>query len=168
MKIINYKIIKKINNLELNNFLKKISGRHFKKNKNIKNAPWKYLKQKNIESFFLKINKNIIGVIVLINFKFSKHLSFLYILKKFRKKNLGSILFNRYFLNTRKIKTIHVIKSLEKTLSFYKRKGFIINKNFNNHIIKKWILRCQKFNKETFEKRYLLYNVNNAKVLLPK
>ena len=89
MKKINYKIIKKVSNLELNNFLKKISDKYFKKNKN-------------------------------------------------------------------------------KALIFYKRKGFIINKNFNNPTIKKWILRCQKFDKKTFEKRYLLYDVNNEKVLLPK
>jgi predicted acetyltransferase len=154
--------------LELNNFLKKISGKYFKKNKNIENAPWKYRKQKNIKFFFLKIKKNIVGVIVFINFKFSRHLSFFYIIKKFRGKNLGNILFNRYFLNTRKIKTIHVIKSLDKALIFYNRKRFIINKNFNNPAIKKWILRCQKFDKKIFEKRYLLYNVNNEKVLLPK
>lgn len=157
MKKINYKIVKKVNNLELSNFLKKISGKEFKVNRNIKNAPWKYLKKKKMEFFFIEVNKEIVGVIVLINFKFSKHLSFLYIIKKFRRKKLGSMLLDKYYLNTKKIKTIHVIKSLKRTLSFYKKKGFIIIKKNKNHLIKKWISRCKKFNKKTFKKRYLLY-----------
>ena len=164
MKKINYKIVKKVNNLKLSNFLKKISGKEFRENRNIKNAPWKYLKEKKMESFFIEVNKDIVGVIILINFKFLKHLSFLYIIKKFRMKKLGSMLLDKYFLNTKKIKTIHVIKSLKRTLSFYKKKGFIINKKNKNHLIKKWILRCQQFNKKTFKKRYLLYHANSTSV----
>jgi len=63
MKNVNYKIIKKVDNFRLNNFLKKISGKEFRENKNIKNAPWKYLKEKKIESFFIELNKDIVGAL---------------------------------------------------------------------------------------------------------
>lgn len=72
----------------IKNFLRKITGREFKNNKNIKNPPWKYLNEKKFNFFFVMYNNSIIGVIVIIDFKFTRHLSFLYILKEFRNYNL--------------------------------------------------------------------------------
>ena len=157
MKKIKIKIFKKIEISKLKIFLKNISGKEFKNNKKITNAPWKYLKQKNIKFFFAVFEKKIIGVLVIIDFKFSRHLSFFYILKKFRNFNVGTQLFKMYFLNTKKIKTIHVTKSLKKALVFYKKFNFIKNYKNDNPIIKSWILRCKKFDYKTFNKRFLLY-----------
>ena len=45
-KKINFKIVNKVSDTNLINFLKRISGNEFKTNKNINNAPWKYRKDK--------------------------------------------------------------------------------------------------------------------------
>ena len=121
---INFKIVNKVSDKNLINFLKKISGDEFKTNKDINNAPWKYKKDKKLKFFFVKFKQEIVGSIVIINFKFSRHLSFLYIIKEFRNINLGSKLLDRYFLNTKKVKTIHVKKSLKRTLNYYLKKKF--------------------------------------------
>ena len=155
-KKVDFEIVNKVSNKNLINFLKKISGNEFKTNKNINNAPWKYRNDKKLKFFFVKYKKEIIGVIVIINFKFSRHLSFLYIIKEFRNINLGSKLLDKYFLNTKKVKTIHVKKSLKRTLNYYLKKKFLINKNSKNHIIKKWIERSEKFN-NSFATRILIY-----------
>lgn len=153
---INFKIVNKVSDKNLINFLKKISGDEFKTNKDINNAPWKYKKDKKLKFFFVKFKQEIVGSIVIINFKFSRHLSFLYIIKEFRNINLGSKLLDRYFLNTKKVKTIHVKKSLKRTLNYYLKKNFVINKNSKNLIIKKWIQRSEKFN-NSFATRILIY-----------
>ena len=155
-KKLNFKIVNQVNNKNLINFLKKISGNEFKINKDINNAPWKYKKDKKFKFFFVKFKKEIIGVMVIINFKFSRHLSFLYIIKEFRNINLGSKLLDKYFLNTKRVKTIHVKKSLKRTLNYYLKKKFIINKNSKNLTIKKWIQRSEKFN-NSFATRILIY-----------
>jgi hypothetical protein len=155
-KKLNFKIVNQVNNKNLINFLKKISGNEFKTNKDINNAPWKYRKDKKLKFFFVKFKKEIIGVMVIINFKFSRHLSFLYIIKEFRNINLGSKLLDKYFLNTKRVKTIHVKKNLKRTLNYYLKKNFIINKNSKNLIIKKWIQRSEKFN-NSFATRVLIY-----------
>ena len=157
-KKLNFKIVNQVNNKNLINFLKKISVNEFKTNKDINNAPWKYRKDKKLKFFFVKFKKEIIGVIVIINFKFSRHLSFLYIIKEFRNMNLGSKLLDKYFLNTKRVKTIHVKKSLKRTLNYYLKKNFIINKNSKNLIIKKWIQRSEKFN-NSFATRILIYKL---------
>ena len=163
MKKIEIEVCKKTGISKLNVFLKKISEKEFKDNKKITNAPWKYLKEKKMKFFFAIFEKNIIGVAVIIDFKFTRHLSFLYILKKFRNSNVGTLLLKKYFLNTKKIKTIHIIKSLKKFLIFYKKFNFIVNYKSNNPIIKSWILRCKKFDNKTFDIRYLLYLANYPK-----
>lgn len=155
-KKVNFKIVDRVNDINLISFLKKISGKEFKTNKDIKNAPWEHRKDKKLKFFFVKLKKEIIGVIVIINYRFTRHLSFLYIIKEFRNINLGSKLLNKYFLNTKKIKTIHVKKSLKRTLNYYLKKGFVINKNSKNLIIKKWIQRSEKFN-NSFATRILIY-----------
>ena len=162
-KKIEIQVCKKVRISKLNIFLKKITGKEFKDNKKIINAPWKYLKEKKMNFFFVIFEKNIIAVAVIIDFKFSRHLSFLYVLKKFRNSNVASQLLKKYFLNTRKIKTIHVTKSLKKALIFYRKFNFIVNYKSNNPIIKNWILRCKKFDNKTFHNRYLLYLAKQSK-----
>tara|TARA_B100000989_G_C19296970_1_gene366801 strand:+ start:52 stop:558 length:507 start_codon:yes stop_codon:yes gene_type:complete len=163
MKNIEFIVCKKVRISKLNIFLKKITGKEFKYNKKITNAPWKYSKEKKMKFFFAIFEKNIVAVVVIIDFKFSRHLSFLYVLKKFRRSNLATRLLKKYFLNTRKIKTIHVTKSLKKSLIFYKKFNFIVNYNSNNSVINRWILRCKKFDNKTFDNRYLLYSTKQSK-----
>jgi ribosomal protein S18 acetylase RimI-like enzyme len=155
-KKINFKIVNKVSEKILINFLKKISGDEFKTNKDINSAPWKYRKDKKFKFFFVKFKKAIVGAIVIINFKFSRHLSFLYIIKEFRNINLGSKLLDKYFLNTKRVKTVHVKKKLKRTINYYLKKNFVINKNSKNLIIKKWIQRSEKFN-NSFATRILMY-----------
>ena len=96
---------------------------------------------------------------MIIDFKFTRHLSFLYILKEYRGLGLGAALLNKFFLRTKKIKTIHVIKSLKKTLFFYKKLKFAKYKKSNNSVVQSWILRCKKHYNKTFKEKYLLFKI---------
>ena len=159
MRKLNLKYKKKTSVLKLNQFIKKINEKEFRENKKISNAPWKYLKENKFKFFYLYFNNNIIGVVVIIDFKSTRHLSFLYILKEFRGMGLGTVLLNKYFLRTKKIKTIHVLKNLNKTLLFYKKLKFSKYKKSNNAIIQSWILRCKKDDNKTFKDKYLLFKI---------
>lgn len=72
---------------------------------------------------------------------------------------LGTVLLNKYFLKTKKIKTIHVYKNLTKALNFYYKLQFSKYKKSNNSIIKSWILSCKKNDKKVFKKKYLLFKI---------
>ena len=96
---------------------------------------------------------------MIIDFTFTRHLSFLYILKEFRNMGLGKVLFNKYFYCTKKIKTIHISKNLKKTLLFYKKLKFAEYKKSNNSVLQSWILRCKKNDNKIFKDRYLLFKI---------
>ena len=159
MQKLNLKYKKKTSVNKLNQFIKKITGKEFRENKKISNTPWKYLKENKFKFFYLYLNNNIIGVVVIIDFKFTRHLNFLYILKEFRGMGLGTVLFNKYFLPTKKIKTIHVDKNLKKTVFFYEKLKFSKYKKSNNSVVQSWILRCKKHDNKTFKDRYLLFKI---------
>ena len=76
-------IYNKSNKSDIKIFLKKITEKEFKINKNIKDAPWKYLNNKKFKFFFVYYHNIILGVMVVINFRFTRHLSFIYLLKEF-------------------------------------------------------------------------------------
>ena len=159
MRKLNLKFKKKTSINKLNQFIKKITEKEFKESKKISNTPWKYLKEKKFKFFYLYLNNNIIGVVVIIDFKSTRHLSFLYILKEFRGMSLGTVLLKKYFLLTKKIKTIHVNKNLNRTLLFYKKFKFSKYKKNNNSVVQNWILRCKKHDNKTFKDKYLLFKI---------
>ena len=72
------KFKKKIDYNKIGNFVKKISlSKEFRKNRNLSNAPWKYLNDSNVDfNSFEEMNK-IIGVMVIIQHKYVNHLTFL-------------------------------------------------------------------------------------------
>tara|TARA_Y100001970_G_scaffold4827_1_gene5490 strand:- start:1840 stop:2334 length:495 start_codon:yes stop_codon:yes gene_type:complete len=137
-------------------FIKNIKEKEFISNRNINNAPWKYRRDKKLKFIFLYSRNKIIGSMVIINFKYTRHLSFLYILKEFRGSNLGTYLMKKFFLNTKKIKTIHITKSLNRSEKFYSKFKFFKNINKKNKIILNWIKKCEIFDTDTFKNRYIL------------
>ena len=159
MRKLNLKYKKKTSSNKLNQFLKKIFEKEFKENKKKTDTPWKYLKEKKFKFFYCCLDNNIIGVVVIMDLKLTRHLSFLYILKEYRGLGLGKLMLKKYFLRTKKIKTIHVIKNLKRTLFFYKKLKFTTHKRSSNSIVKSWILRCEKFDIKTFKKKYLLIKI---------
>lgn len=157
MKIL--KIKKKAHISLINDFISKIKEKNFKQNTKINNTPWCYLKDKRFVFYFLFSEKKIIGVIVIFNNKINKHLSFFYILKKYRGNKLGSFFLKKIFLTGNRLKTIHVLKSLKKTKKFYEKFRFLTfkkNRHLNKNILK-WVANCQKNDKYIYQKKYLLY-----------
>ena len=83
---------------ELIKFIKSIKEKSFLQNKSLLSTPWKYIRKKNFNFFFLtKKNKNIVGVMIIINTRFSCHLSFLYLNHNYRNIGLGKNLINFFF-----------------------------------------------------------------------
>lgn len=173
-KIMNKKI--KINNKyflktqykknELLKFIRRISENDFLKNRDITLTPWKYLNKKNFEFFFLtNLKSKIIGVIVIINTKYSCHLSFLYIDRNFRGLGFGKILIKFFTVITRKnLLTVHVFKNDLRVLKFYKANKFLkaTKKSFlKNSALNNWRKRVYKFDKSSLRKRYILYFTKN-------
>lgn len=147
-------------------FLDGIKEKNFYQNKKISSPPWRYLKIKKFKFFFLLYkNKKIVGVIAIINTRFSHHLSFLYIKKNFRSLGLGKRLIKFFIsISKKKLLTVHVFKKDKKVLRFYKDNGFKITSNQiikNCSALKIWKQRVQKFDKKSLIKRYLLYLHNN-------
>lgn len=148
----------KVSKQQIIKFVNSFKETEFKANNNLKKIPWKYINDKKFRFYFCIDEKKIIGSIVILNNYFNKHLYFLYILKKFRYKGIGTRLLKHKFLKYKNLKTIHVLKSLNKTIKFYKKFKFNIYKQdikINN--LHKWKKRCQKFNPNIFKEKYLVY-----------
>tara|TARA_Y100000816_G_C26068380_1_gene561636 strand:+ start:938 stop:1414 length:477 start_codon:yes stop_codon:yes gene_type:complete len=152
-------IRKKISTKKLINFINTFDDKVFSNNKSLKNPPWKYLKEKKFNFYYLFSNNEAIGSIVVLNTKYSRHLSFFYIIRRFRNKGIGSIFLKKVFLNLskKKMKTVHVDKRLKKTIKFYKKNSFIVSNKKENNIIKKWIKRCLIFDKNTYRYKHLMF-----------
>ena len=145
-------------------FLSRIKEKDFLNNKNIHLPPWKYIKKKNFNFFFLSNQKSkIIGVITIINTKYSCHLSFLYVDHKYRNLGLGKILINFFSsISKKKLLTVHVFKNDLRVLKFYKQNGFLksTNKSFLKYnALFNWKKRVEKFDSSSLKKRNLLYYI---------
>jgi ribosomal protein S18 acetylase RimI-like enzyme len=145
-------------------FINRIYEKGFLKNKDLESAPWKYLKKKNFNFYFLSNQKlRIIGAIVIINTKYSCHLSFLYLDHGFRNIGLGKSLVEFFFSIAKKnLLTVHIYKKNIRVFNFYKNFGFKKATNscflkFKNLLI--WKMRVKKFDKKSLKKRYLLYYI---------
>lgn len=144
-------------------FLSRIKEKNFLNNKNINSPPWKYFKKKIFFFFFIKSKSKIIGVITIINTKYSCHLSFLYIDHKYRNLGLGKILINFFLsISKKKLLTVHVFKNDLRVLKFYKQNGFLksTNKSFLKYdALINWKKRVEKFDSNSLKKRNLLYYI---------
>lgn len=157
--IFNFKKIKVTKKYKLNSlrkFLLNIKEDEFKISRSLNNIPWKYLDIHKFDFYFVYFEKKIIGNITILNNKFNRHLYFLYIDKNFRKKGIGNFLINKIFIKYKKLKTIHVLKTLKNTLKFYKKFSFIkSNKNESKNVIR-WVKKCTKYDQNTFKDKYLV------------
>ena len=140
----------------LKKFLSNIKENEFKVNKSIKNIPWKFLKIKKFKFYFIYFNDEIIGNITILDNLFNRHLYFLYINKDYRNKGIGNFLIKTKFIRGKKLKTVHVLKSLNKTLKFYKKFSFIKSKQNESKNVLKWIAKCTKYDKNTFKDKHLI------------
>jgi GNAT superfamily N-acetyltransferase len=148
--------------VHLLNFLRQIKEKNFSQNKKISSPPWKYIKIKKFKFFFLSYKrKYIVGAMVIINTKFSSHLSFLYIKKNFRKLGLGKKLIKFFIsITKKKLLTVHIFKKDKRVLKFYKDNGFVM---VSKQIIKKhmrlkiWKQKVQKFDNKSLIQRHILY-----------
>ena len=150
------KITKKYKLSSLKIFLSKIKEKQFQINKSVHNVPWKFLKLKKFIFYFIYFRDEIIGNITILDNSINKHLYFLYIDRKFRKKGIGSLLLKKRFLRTNKFKTVHVLKSLKETIKFYKKYGFIVSKKNESKNVIKWVNKCTKYEKKTYDDKYLI------------
>lgn len=139
----------------LKTFLDSIKEKEMKKEKKIYNTPWKYMYNKNLNFRFVFFNKRLICVISYINTYYSRHLYFIYTQKDFRGLGLGEFLLKKYFLNTKKFKTIHVDKD-QKIINFYKKFNFVVPKNYGHFLTRKWLKRCSNFSKNSLLNKKLL------------
>ena len=147
---------------KLPSFLDKIYEEELRDNKDINKTPWKYLKDDNVDFYhYENEKKEMVGVMVIIRSEFSNHFSFLYILEEYRKYSLGIKFFKYYFENYKdknKIFTLHVIKSLKKTIETYKMLDFKIYDP--SHVEKEvigWRIKCMKNDKNFYEEKYLMW-----------
>ena len=153
---------KGIDTKKLPNFLAKIYEEELLENKDINKTPWRYLKDDNVDFYHYEDEKKeIAGVMVVIRSEVSNHFSFLYILDEYRKHSLGIKFFNYYFKNYKdknKIFTLHVIKSLKKTIETYKMIGFkIYDSSHQDKEVIKWREKCMKDDKNYYEEKYLMW-----------
>ena len=147
---------KKVTKIKLKKFLKQIKDKDFLIHKDSNKSPWIYLDSKKFSFHFAYEKGNVIGSLITFNSIYSRHLYFLYINEKYRYKGIGSILIKKFLLNTKKIKTVHVLKSLKKILKFYIKNKFKILKKIESLKIKSWVSRCNKYDPKTYHDKYLL------------
>tara|TARA_A100001015_G_scaffold301688_1_gene388877 strand:- start:1564 stop:2064 length:501 start_codon:yes stop_codon:yes gene_type:complete len=150
------KVTKKYKLNSLKKFLLNIKEIEFKINRSINNIPWKFLGVSKFDFYFVYFGNKIIGNITILNNEFNKHLYFLYIDKNFRKQGIGNLLINKIFIKNKKLKTIHVLKTLKETLKFYKKFSFIKSKKNESKNIIRWVKKCKKYDKNTFNDKYLI------------
>ena len=70
----NMKLTKKYNLNSIKIFLSEIKEKQFRPNKSLKGIPWKFLKLKKFNFYFLYVNNKIIGNITILNSVLNKHL----------------------------------------------------------------------------------------------
>lgn len=112
---------------DLKKFINSIDNeKEFISSKNLNSKPWIYLEDKNINFLFYYRNNLIIAVLVILKNKYVNHIIFLYILKSYRCKKIGSM-FIKYVKKEYSDKhiTVHVYNSLFNSIKFYN-----INHNF--------------------------------------
>ncbi len=152
----NMKLTKKYNLNSIKIFLSEIKEKQFRPNKSLKGIPWKFLKLKKFNFYFLYVNNKIIGNITILNSVLNKHLYFLYVHKKYRRKGIGKFLLRRKFLKTKKLKTVHVLKSLKNTIKFYQKFNFVVSKKNEGKNVIKWVNKCTTYDNKTFKNKYLI------------
>mgnify|MGYP001391484838 CR=1 FL=1 len=150
------KITKKYKLNSLKKFLLNIKEDEFKISRSIKNIPWKFLGVNKFHFYFVYFENKIIGNITILNNTFNKHLYFLYIDKNFRNKGIGNFLIKKIFIKNKKLKTIHVLKTLKNTIKFYKKFSFIKSKKIESENVIRWVNKCNKYDKSTFRDKYLI------------
>jgi ribosomal protein S18 acetylase RimI-like enzyme len=147
-----------INSKKIEKFLNDIDE-DFAVNKSKKNTPWKYFNLKNFFFYYFIFKKKIIGSIVISNHRNNIHINFLYVLKKYRSKKIGSHLIK--FIekqSKKKIISVHVFKYAGKVKIFYKKNGF---QEFNSYKkLDEFILKARKFNKNVYKEKKLFYKTN--------
>lgn len=149
------KIKKNSNKKFLKIFLNSIKEKELKKEKKISNSPWKYRNKKNLNFRYIFFDKKLISVISYINTNYSRHLYFIYTHEDFRGLGIGEFLLKKYFLNTKKFKTIHVDK-IQKIIKFYKKFNFVVTEDHGHFLTRKWLKRCSNFSKNSLESKKLL------------
>jgi len=124
----------------------------FRDNKLINTAPWCHLKHTHFSATVYKKNSDIVGVRVTSCYPDSEHLNFLYIDKKNRGCGLGQEMMNDWVNeSSHSLLTIHVKKSLTRTLYFYQQLGFnVIEQSSPPPLLSNWITRCVAFNPATY------------------
>ena len=144
-----------INSKKFEKFLKNIEE-DFKENKSKKNTPWKYFHLKNFNFFFFIFNKDIIGSIVTSSHRNNLHINFLYILKKFRHKKIGSQLINFIeYKSKKKIISVHVFKNAKKVKIFYEKNGF--QEFYSYKKLNEFKIKAKKFNDNVYKEKKLFY-----------
>ena len=156
--IIDFKDTKK---LEV--FLNKIDVT-FSKNKIITNSPWKFSHLEHFHFLQCENENNVDGVMVYSKHDWNHHLNFIYVLPKKRSLGIGKIFMN-IFLSQKdnNFFTIHVDKTLDKTIRFYKKYfGFEIERESDNYKeLKHFKNKCLNYNPNTYNGRILMYRINN-------
>lgn len=144
-----------INSRKILKFLYNIDD-DFSNNKSLLNSPWKYSKLKNFLFLYYFKNSEIIGTIVISNHKKNVHINFLYVLKKFRSKNIGSKLI-KYVekIKKKELISVHIFKNSKKTEKFYMKNGFIKYKKYND--LEEFILKAKKFDHKVYKEKKLFY-----------
>lgn len=156
---LNFKICKiKKKSKKLKYFLNSINENSFLINKSFNNTPWIHFKNKNFIFYKIIIKNKIVGIVVIINFKLNIHLQFFYISKSYRSLGLGKQILDM-LLPKNKFTTVHVPKKLtKKTIKFYKNNKFFQSKlKERNALIGYWVDRCNRFDKNTFKEKILLF-----------
>jgi ribosomal protein S18 acetylase RimI-like enzyme len=145
-------------------FLNKIDENTFSENKKITNAPWKHANLKHFHFLQCENANNIDGVMVYSVHDWNYHLNFIYVLPKKRSLGIGKIFMN-IFLSQKdnNFFTIHVDKTLDKTIRFYKKYfGFEIERESDNYKeLKHFKNKCLNYNPNTYNGRILMYRINN-------
>lgn len=148
-------MLKKLNKEDLGliqEFLPKIDD-DFAENKDINASPWKFIDEIHFQFFADISNNRINAVMVKSVHESSEHLNFLYVLQELRAQGIGHQLLN-YFIESRSknMLTIHIRKELKRTVRFYRKFGFTLTNQEDNHneILSAWVDKCLKYNPNTY------------------
>ena len=151
-------MIKKIKNLnykKIKIFIDNIGfNGKFRDNKKIENSPWKFIDLKNFNFFSYEYRNKIIGIIVVSNHKKNTHINFLYVLRKYRSKKIGSKLI-KYVENFTKnfFLTVHVFKKSKIIEGFYIKNNFEVYCKSDN--LYEFIHKANKYDKNVYKKKKL-------------
>tara|TARA_Y200000002_G_C22346933_1_gene523371 strand:- start:98 stop:622 length:525 start_codon:yes stop_codon:yes gene_type:complete len=156
------KYSKKLENKFFKDFIKSIDDLEFLFLKNKKHYFWQNLKKNRISLYLFYFEKEIIGCLAVITYKGINHIYGIYVSKKYRSQKIGNFILEylyNHFKN--KIKTNHIIKSLktsDKILNFFLKNGWsIYNKKKNIEQVDQWIDKNNKYKKNYYHEKILLY-----------